>query len=267
MSQIHPSAVVEKDAHLDEDVVVGANCYVNSGAVLGSGCVLEANVIIEKGVKVGRNNHFFQNTVIGAWPQVLKLNGSADAGGLEIGDNNTFHENVTVHPSIYPGDKTVIGNENFIMIGAHIGHDCVLEDKIVLSNFSQISGHCKIETGVWLSGMVLLHQFITVGKWVYATGMAGLNKDVPPYMIVSGHYPPVIRGVNKRGMTRAGLGEEDQLSIYNAYKRLYRRGGNLVDNAKSLAQEEPGEHVQAIVESILRSSEHRYGRYLEQFRH
>ena len=268
MSKIHPSAVVENDTHLDDDVVVGAHCYINSGAVLGSGCVLEANVIIEKNVKIGKNNHFFQNAVIGAWPQVMKLENNGAVGGLVIGDNNSFHENVTIHPSIYEGELTVIGNNNFIMIGAHIGHDCVLEDQIVLSNLVQISGHSRIETGVWLSGVVLSHQFVTVGKWSYAAGLAGLNKDIPPYMIISGHYPPEVRGVNKRGMTRAGLSDDQQSAVYHAYKRLYRKGGNLVDNAVAMLNEaDIVDCVKDVVDSIIHSSEHRYGRYLEKFRH
>jgi len=144
----------------------------------------------------------------------------------------------------------------------------VLEDQVVLSNFVQISGHCKIETGAWLSGVVVSHQFVTVGKWSYASGLAGLNKDVPPYMIVSGHYPPEIRGVNKRGMARAGLSEQQQELIYEAYKRLYRRKGSLVATAKAMcAEPDLDPHVREITEAIVRSAEHRYGRYLEQFRH
>ena len=153
------------------------------------------------------------------------------------------------------------------MIGVHIGHDCVLEDKIVLSNYVQISGHCKIETGVWLSGMVLLHQFVTIGKWCYAAGLAGINHDVPPFMIVSGHYPPKVRGVNKRGIVRAGLNEEQQKNVLRAYKKLYRHQGVLLENARELSKEDGlDENVRAIVESIVRSSEHRFGRYLETFR-
>ncbi len=268
MARIHPSAVVESGAHLDDDVVIGANCFVNTGAVIGSGTVLEAGVMIEKDVVVGKDNHFFHHGVIGAQPQVLAFSHDSVVGKLVIGDGNTFHEHVTVHPSIYPSEKTIIGNRNFIMVGVHIGHDCVLEDQIVLSNFVQLSGHCKVETGVWLSGVVVSHQFVTIGKWSYASGLAGLNKDVPPYMIVSGHYPPEIRGVNKRGMSRAGLSEEQQTLIYNAYKRLFRRKGSLIATAKEMAQEtDLDPNVRDIVDAVIHSGEHRYGRHLEQFRH
>ena len=154
------------------------------------------------------------------------------------------------------------------MIGVHIGHDCILEDKIVMSNYVQVSGHCKIETGVWLSGVVLLHQFVTVGKWCYAAGLAGIKRDVPPFLIVSGHYPLRVRGVNKRGLARAGLSEQQQQKITEAYRKLYRQGGTLLENAKALEQEDGlDENVRAMLEAIIRSSEQRFGRYLEKFRH
>jgi UDP-N-acetylglucosamine acyltransferase len=142
------------------------------------------------------------------------------------------------------------------MIGVHIGHDCVLEDKIVMSNYVQLSGHCKIGSGVWLSGMVLLHQFVTLGRWCYAAGLAGINRDVPPFVIISGHYPPLVRGVNKRGLARAGLTEEKQQEIIKAYKKLYREDGALLEKAKALAAEEGlDENVREMVDVIINSGE------------
>jgi UDP-N-acetylglucosamine acyltransferase len=268
MIQVHPSAVVSKEACLADGVVIGPNCVIGSAVSIGAGTVLDANVVISKNVEIGRNNHFFPNCAIGGRPQLLDLSADDEIGGLTIGDNNTIREQVTIHPSIYPGKFTKIGNDNLLMIGVHIGHDCILEDKIVLSNYVQISGHCKIETGVWLSGVVLLHQFITIGKWCYAAGLAGINKDVPPFLIVSGHYPPKIRGVNKRGLARAGLSEQQQQKITEAYRKLYRQGGALLENAKAMEQEDGlDENVRAMLESIIRSGEQRFGRYLEKFRH
>jgi UDP-N-acetylglucosamine acyltransferase len=268
MIQVHPSAVVHEDAQLADGVIIGPNCVIASGVSIGAGTVLDANVVIARGVKVGKQNHFFANCVIGCQPQVLDMSSDAEVGGLVIGDDNVMREQVTIHPSACPGRVTQIGNRNLLMIGGHIGHDCVLEDRIVMSNYCQLSGHCKIETGVWLSGMVLLHQFVTVGKWCYAAGLAGINHDVPPFLIVSGHYPPRIRGVNKRGMARAGLNEQQQERIFEAYEKLYRQGGTLLEKARALGQEEwVDENVRAMIETITKSSQHRFGRYLETFRH
>jgi UDP-N-acetylglucosamine acyltransferase len=268
MTRVHPSAIVDKTVELADDVVIGPGCIVGEGVVIGGGTVLDANVVIGPNVKIGKGNKFFPFSVVGTRPQILTMNADDPVGGLIIGDNNVFREQATVHPSMHSGGSTKIGDENFLMIGVHVGHDCALEDKLVLSNYVQISGHCRIETGVWLSGMVLLHQFVTVGKWCYAAGMAGLNHDVTPFTIVSGHYPPQVRGVNKRGLARAGLTEKQQESIVEAYKRLYRNGQPLLETATAMAAEQDhDENVRAMVDSIINSSKHRFGRYLETFRH
>ena len=264
MIQIHPSAVVHKDTQLAEDVIIGPNCVISKGVSVGTGTVLDANVVINGAVTIGKNNHFFANCVIGGLPQMLGLGSDVRIGKLVIGDNNIFREQVTIHHSIYQDGLTKIGDDNLLMIGVHIGHDCIIEDKIVMSNYVQISGHCRIETGVWFSGMVLLHQFVTIGKWCYAAGLAGINRDIPPFLIVSGHYPPRVRGVNKRGMERAGLSEQQQEKVFEAYQKLYRQNGTLLENARALAQEGGlDENVQAMIDIITKSSEHRYGRYLE----
>lgn len=264
---VHPTAVLASDIELEEGVTIGPNCVVESGSSIGEGSYLIANIYVGKNVHIGKNNILYPNCAIGSPPQILGLGPNDKFGGLIIGDNNIIREQVTAHPSMNPEKFTKVGNNNFIMIGVHIGHDCLLEDNLVLSNFTQISGHCKIETGVWFSGMVLLHQFITVGKWCYAAGLAGINHDVPPFLIVSGHYPPLIRGVNERGLKRAGLNEQQQKEIFEAYKRLYRNGKPLLINAKELAAEDGlDENVRAMVDAIIKSSQHRYGRYLELFR-
>jgi UDP-N-acetylglucosamine acyltransferase len=268
MKQIHSTAVIEEGAIIHEGVVIGPHCFVDTGSVIGEGTILEANVVIGKNVRIGKRNHLFPNCVVGGQPQILGLGPDAKIGGLIIGDDNTIREQVTIHPSMHHDGLTKVGNSNLIMVGVHIGHDCVLEDKIVLSNFTQVSGHCKIGTGVWLSGVVLIHQFITIGKWCYAAGMAGINKDIPPFLIVSGHYPPEVRGVNKRGLKRAGLNEKQQKAIMDAYKHLYRDDKKpLLQKAKEMAKEAGlDENIRDMVDAILKSSEQRYGRYLEKFR-
>jgi len=268
MVEIHPSAVLDKDARLDEGVRIGPNCVIESGVSIGAGTVLDANVVIYKNVRVGRDNHLYANCVLGGTPQVLGLNPDAVIGGLVLGDRNCIREQVTIHPSIYKDGFTKVGNDNLLMVGVHVGHDCTLDDKLVLSNYVQLAGHCRLETGVWLSGVVAIHQFCTIGRWCYAAGLAGINRDIPPFLVVSGHYPPRVRGVNRRGLARAGLDEQQQERIVEAYERLYRRKGALLENAKALARENGlDENVRAMLDMIFKSSEHRFGRYLENFRH
>ena len=151
--------------------------------------------------------------------------------------------------------------------GAPPVDDAIVEDKTVISNYSQISGHCNIQTGAWLSGMVVMHQFVTISKWVYAAGFSGINHDIPPFMIVCGHYPPEVRSVNKRGLARAGLDDDQKEKVFDAFKKLYKQDGVLLEKAKIILEQTDDENVKDICESIINSSKHRFGRYLESFRH
>lgn len=267
MAKIHPSAVVDPTAQIGKDVVIGPNCNVEAGAKIGDGCILDANVVIGRDVVIGQKNIFYPNVVIGKNPQMLGATPDTPHGALTIGNNNMFRELVTIHPSIYLDTATSVGDNNLLMVGAHIGHDCIIEDQTVISNMTQISGHCKVETGAWLSGSVLIHQFSTVGKWSYATALTGINHDIPPFLTVSGHYPPEIRLINERGMVRAGLNETQQQAILDAFKFLYKNDKPLIENVKTMAaQKGLDENVKYMVDFILRSTQHRFGRYLESLR-
>jgi UDP-N-acetylglucosamine acyltransferase len=268
MAIIHPTAVVEENVRLADDVVVGPYCVIGSGVSIDAGTILDARVVVMGNTTIGRQNHFSPNSAIGCNPQILGLGADAQTGALVIGDRNVFRENVTIHVSKRAGTATRIGSDNLLMVGSHIGHDAILEDKIVLSNLVQIGGHVHIETGAWMSGLAASHQFVTIGKWCYVAGLAGLTHDIVPFVIVSGHYPPRVRGVNKRGMNRAGLNEEQQERIFDAYKRLYRKSGTLLANAQELAQQDGlDDNVRAMIEAIFRSTHHRFGRYRESMRH
>ena len=268
MTDVHPSAIIDSDAHLDEGVTIGPNCVIEKGSSVGSGTILDANIVIGKNVTIGKNNQLCANCVIGRTPQLLGVDMDSPVGNLVIGDDNVIREQVTIHPSMYPGKSTTIGSGNLVMVGAHIGHDCIIEDKLVLSNYVQLSGHCHIQEGVWLSGLVGVHQFVTIGKWSYAAGMAGINHDIPPFVIVSGHYPPRVRAVNQRRLKTAGLNEEEQKNICLAFKKLYRSNGTLLENAMLLAKQDGlDKNVKDMVDVIIQGSRHRYGRYLETFRH
>lgn len=268
MAIIHPTAVVEENVRLADDVVVGPYCVIGSGVSIGAGTILDARVVVSGDTTIGRQNHFFPNSAIGCNPQILGMGVDTKAGSLVIGDRNVFRENVTIHVSKHAGTATRIGSDNLLMVGSHIGHDVIMEDKIVLSNLVQIGGHVRIETGAWMSGLAASHQFVTIGKWCYVAGLAGLTHDIVPFVIVSGHYPPRVRGINKRGMNRAGLNEEQQERILDAYKRLYRKSGTLLANAKELAEQDGlDDNVRAMIDAIFKSTQHRFGRYRESARH
>lgn len=262
--QIHPTAFVAPSARLGSNVMIGPFSFVDEGVQIGDGTVLDTHVVIGKDTEIGNNNRIFAGAVVGRPPQILGLDEHTRIGSLVIGDNNTIREHVTIHPSMYPDQYTRIGSNNLLMIGVHLGHDCLLDDKIVISNYSQISGHCKIDTGAWLSGMVAVHQFVTIGKWCYAAGYTGINHDVPPFVIVSGHYPVEVRAINKRGLARAGLTEQQQDKVYEAFKFIWRSDSPVLERVKMLAARDGlDENVRAICDAMLTSSRQRFGRHLE----
>ena len=267
MAEIHPTAAIADSAVIAADAVIGPGCCVGDRSVIGSGTVLSANVVVDNDVTIGSGNHIFANCVIGCSPQLLGMEPGKKLGGLVIGNNNVIRENVTIHPAMHPGQNTIIGNDNLLMVGSHVGHDCQLEDRIVISNCTQLSGHCTVETGAWLSALSGVHQFVTIGKWCYIGGLSGVTHDIVPFVIVSGAYPLRVRSVNKRGVARAGLSEDQAAQVVRAFRKLYRSKGALLENALALAEEPNLDRcVRDMIDAIVNSSKHRHGRYRELFR-
>ena len=265
MTQIAPTAVVDKDAQLGKDVYVGPGCVIESGVVIGDGCVLKANVMILTGTTIGRENHIYANCVLGDDPQVLGCRGIKTS--LIIGDGNTFRENVTINRGwSEKSGKTVIGNNNYLMIGAHFGHDCEVEDNVVIGNYCQISGHTRIERNAWLSAFTGTHQFVTVGRYAYTGGRSGPSYDLPPFVKASGTYPCRIRGLNTLGLQRGGISPESIQALQKAYRLLYRRpaGKPLAHALDEMASQEIlDENVRYLLDFVRRSSRQRMGRFRE----
>jgi len=268
MTEIATTAVVDKSVQLGSDVFIGPGCVIEADVVIGDGCELKSHVFIGRGTILGWGNRIFANCVLGDEPQILGDGG--EAGKLIIGNENTFRENVTINRgSTGGGGKTVVGNNNYIMIGSHLGHDCDVEDNVVISNCSQIAGHNKIERNVWLSGYCGTHQFVTIGRFAYAAGYSAMSHDIPPFVRVGGGYPCVVRGLNVRGLQRGGFSEESISALDRAYRRLYRGGGDSTlaqAVTELLGEDRLDENVRYLLESLRRSSQHHLGRYRELFR-
>ncbi|MFC1783816.1 acyl-ACP--UDP-N-acetylglucosamine O-acyltransferase [Planctomycetota bacterium] len=269
MTKIAETAVVDSSAQLGNDVIVGPGCVVGAGSVIGDGCELKANVFISGGVVLGKGNRLFANCVLGEEPQSLGC--VEPETKLIIGDANVFRENVTINRGTPEGGgQTVIGNNNYFMIGSHIGHDCEVEDHNVIGNYTQIGGHGKIEGNTWLSAFTGTHQFVTIGRFTFTGGQCGCFHDVPPFMRASGIYPCEIRGVNTTGLQRAHFGGESIEALKAAYRSLYRRrnGRTMAQALEELeAREGLDENVRYLVDFLQRASRHRMGRYRELARH
>ncbi|HTY87883.1 MAG TPA: acyl-ACP--UDP-N-acetylglucosamine O-acyltransferase [Candidatus Acidoferrum sp.] len=249
---IHPSAVVHPKAQIGADCDIGPYCIVGEHVTLGDGCRLHSHVVVDGHTTLGKGNEIFPFAAIGMKTQDLKWKGGVTR--LEIGDHNVFREGVTVHCATSEGGVTVIGSNNLLLIYAHVAHDCVLGNHIIMSGFAGLAGHVHVEDHAILSGYVAVHQFCRIGKFSMIGGCSSVRQDVPPYMIADG-TPVEICTINKVGLERAGFSDEAQNALRQAYKIIYREGLT-TSNALTKIEKElpPLPEVQYLVQ-FVRASE------------
>ena len=233
MARIHPTAIVEASAELDDDVEIGAYSIVGANAVLGAGTVIGPHVVIGARTRFGRRNRVFQFASMGEVPQDRKYAGEPTR--VVTGDDNTFREYVSVHAgTVQDRHETTIGDRNLFLAYSHVAHDCIVGDHTTWSNNAQIAGHVAIGDWVVLGAFSGVHQFCRVGAHAMLAAFAVVLQDVPPYMIVQG-YPAEPKGPNSEGLRRRGFSADDILNVRRAYKTLYREGLSLEDAKTKLA--------------------------------
>lgn len=269
MSEIHPTAYVDRSAEVGRDVDIGPFCQVGPGVVLGDGCRLIGHCSILGPSSFGERNIFHPMCVIGGAPQDLKYKGGPTR--LEVGDDNVFREHVTVHRGTeVDAGVTRVGDRNLLMVGVHLAHDVELRSNVILANYVQIAGHCLIEEHVNVGGGSAMHHFVTVGRYAFVGGQTGMRSDVPPYMKSSG-WNAAVRGVNAEGMKRWGLSDASIAAMKDVYRLLYGRRDEQAAGRTSAALREiesngliADEHVQYLVAFLRRQLQNSvHGRYLE----
>lgn len=221
MPAIHPSAVIDPRAHLAEDVKIGPFCIIESDVHIARGCRLAARVSVKRGTVLGEDNHVAEGAVLGGRPQHLRA-GEA-LGRLVIGRGNQIRENATIHRGLTAGEDTVVGDANFIMVNAHIAHDCRLGNHVIVANNSMLSGHVTVEDRAYISGAVGVHQFCRIGSLAMVGGQAHINRDVPPFVTVDGESSLIV-GLNIIGLRRAGFSQDELAQLKSAYRLIYRSG-------------------------------------------
>ena len=207
---IHPNAYVDQGAQLHANVVIDQGAIIGSKVIIGSGTKVGPNSIIQGNTTIGKNNKIYPQVYIGLDPQDLKYRGAPTE--VLIGDNNTFRECVTINKATDEGEKTIIGNNNLLMAYSHIGHNTELGNNIVLSNSVQVAGHVKIDDYAIIGGCLGIHQFVHIGYLAMIGGMTRVARDVPPFCLAEGH-PGRLRGLNRVGIKRSGLIEENNLNL------------------------------------------------------
>ena len=250
---IHETAVISPNAKLGNNVSVGPFSVIGDDVVLGDDCRVESHVVIKGPSRIGRGNHFYQFTSIGEDCQDKKYAGERTE--LIIGDNNVFREGVTVHRgTVQDQSVTRIGNDNLVMVNAHIAHDCVIGNGTILANNVAVAGHVEIGDYAILGDTTAVHQFCKIGKHAFTGGGAIVLRDIPPFVMISGtkHVP---QGINSEGLRRRGFGKETIMAIKRAYKVIYRDNNTVEEAIKKLTEMAEGHPEVGMLITFLAESE------------
>jgi len=209
---VHPSAKIAKGAEIGPYAVIGPEVEIGENTVIGPHC------LISRFTKIGRENKIYQGVSIGAPPQDIRYKG--ERSEVVIGDKNIIREFTTIHLASGEGNKTIIGNENFIMIHAHIPHNCRIGNQVVLGGYCGLAGHTQIEDQAIIGGMAGVHQFVRIGRLAMVGAQSKVVQDIPPFMLVDGN-PAEVHGINAIGLQRRGVSQEAISEIKKAFKLIY----------------------------------------------
>lgn len=252
MSEIHPTAIVSPEARLGESVIIGPFCCVGPNVTIGAGTRLISHAVVDGYTRIDDGCTVFPFASIGLQTQDLKYKGGKP--GVIVGAQTTIRESVTINAATADGDRTRVGSHCHIMAYAHIAHDCVVGDHVIIANVGTLAGHVILEDRVILGGLSAVHQFTRLGRNSIVGGCAKVVQDVPPFMMADGN-PLRIPGLNTVGLSRAGVSEESQKALKLAHRLLYRSGLGTRDAlARIEAEVQQTPEVQHLLQ-FVRSSE------------
>ncbi|MDR2886663.1 MAG: acyl-ACP--UDP-N-acetylglucosamine O-acyltransferase [Bacteroidales bacterium] len=217
-------AFIHPEAKLGINVTVEPFSYIDKNVEIGDGSHIGPNATVFYGARIGKNCNIFPSAVISGIPQDLKFIGEETT--VEIGDNTTVREAVTVNRGTAAAGKTVIGNNCLLMAYAHVGHDCVIGNNCIIGNSCGLAGEVKVHDWAILSGGTLVHQFASIGSHVFIGGGSKVRIDVPPF-IKADREPLAYMGLNSVGLTRRGFNKEKIDEIHNIYRVIYQMGLNI----------------------------------------
>src|SRR2546427_7127315 len=249
--QIHPTAIVDPGAQIGARTMIGPYCVIGPNVVLGQSCWLQHHVTLAAPMRTGAKNKFYAYCSIGQQTQDLKYAGEPTY--LEISDENTFREFVTVNRSTTSDGKTRVGSRGNFLAYSHIGHDCTVGDEVVFSNNGTLAGHVQVGNHAMIGGLTAVHQFCRIGRFAITGGCSKIVQDVPPFMIADGN-PAEIRGVNLVGLERKNFLPESVKLIKEAFRLIYRSKYNRRQAIEAMQKELPQtEEITEIIQFIEQS--------------
>ena len=231
-AKIHPTAIVDEGAKIGVGVEIGPFSIVGPQAVIGEKTIVQSHVVIEGEVTIGSGNLIGHGAVIGAPPQDVSFTPERKTK-VEIGNNNVIREYCTIHRGTADASSTKIGDKNFLMTGAHIGHNCEIGNNVVIANNCLLAGFVLVDDGAFLGGGSTFHQFMHIGRLVMVQGSSAFGKDLPPFVIAAERNS--VFGLNVVGLCRAGFSQKDREEIKTAFKLVYLSGLNITQALKNAA--------------------------------
>src|SRR5439155_11587830 len=230
-------ALVNPSAQIGADVEIGAFSAIGPQAVIGNNTIVQSHVVIEGDVTIGPGNFIGHGVIIGAPPQDLSFSPERKTK-IEIGHENVIREYCTIHRGSTEASVTKIGDKNFLMAGAHLGHNCEIGNNVVIANNCFLAGHVRVDDGAFLGGGSTFHQHMHVGRLVIVQGSSAFGKDLPPFVVAAERNS--VFGINVIGLRRAGFSAQDRDEIKVAFKLLYLSGLNISQALEKAAATEFG---------------------------
>ncbi len=230
---IHPSALVSDNVHLGNGNHIGAFVVIEDDVIIGDNNIFLTGSVIKAGTRIENDNKIHEHAVIGGLPQDLGFDATTPSF-VKLGSRNTLREFVTIHRASQENEATKIGNENYLMTQVHLGHDCVLENNVIIAPSAGLGGFVTVEDKAFISGGVMVHQFVHIGSLAMLGGNAKITQDVLPYMMADGN-PAHITGLNKVGLRRAGFKVDDMKELKKAYQILFNNNSKLEQRLNQLS--------------------------------
>ena len=253
MAKIHKTAIIDESCDIHDSVEIGPFCVIGPNVSLGENCILNSHVVIKGPSKFGSGNKFFPFCIVGEDTPDLKFKGENTT--LEVGQNNTFREFSKVHRGTKAGiSSTKIGNNNLIMPGVMIAHDCILGNNNVLVDNTALAGHVTLKDNITLGGYTLVHQFCQLGSFSFSGMGSHITMDIPAFIRVAGN-PTKPAGLNSIALERNAFTKNEISNLKKAYKIFYRDSLGVGDAIQKINNEcNLDEHIELFVESIKSSS-------------
>ncbi len=247
---ISEQAIISKSAKIAADVEVGPFAIIEDDVSLASGVKVWPHAHICKAAVIGEGTEVHMGAVVGHLPQDLTFDKNKRTN-VVIGKSCIIREYATIHRSTQEGSPTSVGDNCYLMAVSHVGHDCHLGNNVIIANCALLAGHVSIGDYAFVSGNVVVHQFCRIGTLSMIGGFTGINKDVPPYMLVRG--PSVVRSVNLIGLRRAKFPRELIDNIKEAYRLLYMANLNTAQAIEGMGKLKTSKELTHLIEFIQSS--------------